>query len=264
MSTTPFALFGITDFEASQDVRDRLRHRGVDVVACTSSQEFLEVAKRRVPSVIVLDDALETVGGQVLIRLLRGSLPDVPVILLLPPGSLPDRDGCPHLGPVCTLVSPVPEQDLWVVIASALESRGRLGSAAAPPVILCVDDDVQFLKSLVRILRRRGYSVVGYDNTEQALEAIPIHRPSLLFVDVLMPGMNGLDLVSEVRESYGTSIPIVLISAKNEDGEILEGYRTGARYYITKPCEPQKVLDVADYLVGRLGPRERELLGSKL
>jgi DNA-binding response OmpR family regulator len=262
--TAPFVLFGITDPDATQALRDKLRHQGVEVFSCASSQEFLEVARRRAPNVVVLDDELESVGGQTIIRLLRNLCPSVPVILVLPAGVHGDAEGHPHLGPVCTLRSPVSEQELGIVIGSALQGLAASPAPVARPVIFCVDDDRLFLKSVVRILRRHGYTVIGYDNPDAALEEVPIHKPSLMFIDVLMPGMNGLDLATELRESYGDRLPFVLLTAKADDTEIAEGYKSGARYYITKPCEPGRILDIADYLVGDLGPRERELLGSKL
>ena len=258
-----FVLFGTPGLEWSELLQHRLRKQGIDVVNCSTSEELLEVARRRAPGAIVLDDGLEAVGSQVLIPLLRGICPNVPVVVLHPPGSKPDRDQEKHLGPICSLGLPVSEQEFGVVSASALGNRGA-STAAIAPVIFCVDDDPQFLRSLVRILRRRGYSVIGYDNPEKVLEGIPIHNPALVFIDVLMPGMNGLDLASELHEEYGDTLPFVLLSAKSTDQEISDGYRSGARYYITKPCEPDRVLNIADYLVGKLGPGERELLESKL
>ena len=262
--TAPFVLFGTTDVDATQALRDRLRHQGAEVFACASSQEFLEAARRRAPNVVILDDELESVGGQTIIRLLRHLCPHAPVILLLPADDHGDRDAQQHLGPVCTLQSPVSEQELGIVISSALQGLAASPVTPSRPVIFCVDDDRLFLKSLVRILRRRGYTVIGYDNPDAALEEVPIHKPSLMFIDVLMPGMNGLDLATELREAYGDRLPFVLLTAKSDDTEIAEGYKSGARYYITKPCEPERILNIADYLVGDLGPRERELLGSKL
>jgi DNA-binding response OmpR family regulator len=256
-----FVLFGMADLDGTSSTREILRQQGHEVFASSSSTELLEVARRRTPAVIVLEDRLDSVGGQVLIGLLRASCPEARIILILAPGSHPDRELNQPL--VCTLASPVSEQDLGVVISAALRDH-RPARAAAPPVIFCVDDDALFLKSLVRILRRRGYSVVGFESPEKALEDVPIHNPSLVFIDVLMPGMNGLDLASELREEYGDSLPFVLLSAKSSDQEIADGYRTGARYYITKPCEPDRVVNIADYLLRDLGPRERELIGSKL
>ena len=188
-----FVLFGTPGLEWSELLQHRLRKQGIDVCNCTTSAELLEAARRRSPRVIVLDDGLESVGGQVLVRLIREVCPEVPIVLLLPPGSKPDRDEQNHLGPICSLVLPVSDQEFGVVIATALGNRAP-AKPATPPVIFCVDDDPQFLRSLVRILRHRGYSVIGYDNPEKVLEGIPIHNPGMVFIDVLMPGMNGLDL----------------------------------------------------------------------
>jgi DNA-binding response OmpR family regulator len=120
-----------------------------------------------------------------------------------------------------------------------------------------VDDDRLFLKSLARILRRRDVVVLCYEHPDEAREAIPVHNPALAFVDVLMPGMNGLDLVSELREEYGETLPIVLLSAKSSDEEIGQGLQAGARYYVTKPCDPDRILKIADEVLGtRAGARE--------
>jgi two-component system alkaline phosphatase synthesis response regulator PhoP len=254
-------LFGCVELERSQPLRDRLRRDGLQVLASSRTEEFLELAKRGAPDVIVLDDDLDALGGEMLIRLLRASCPQSRVILLLTPGSPPDREGLRHLGPVCTLVSPVPEANLKGVIGTALQMPSAV-QAPLPRVILCVDDDRMFLKSLVRTLQRRDYSVIAYADPEEALQAIPVHNPAMAFVDVLMPGMNGLDLASEIREEYGTSLPVVLLSGKSSDEEIADGLRSGARYYVTKPCDPDRILDIADALVGSAGPPGRPVRGT--
>jgi len=256
-------LFGSVELDRSQPLRDRLRQDGLQVLTSSRAEEFLEFARRGAPDVIVLDDDLDALGGEMLIRLLRAACPRSRVILLLPPGSPPDREGLRHLGPVCTLVSPVPEANLMGVIGTALQTPNAV-PAPLPPVILCVDDDRMFLKSLVRTLQRRNYSVIAYADPEEALEAIPVHNPVMAFVDVLMPGMNGLDLASEIREEYGTSLPVVLLSGKTSDQEISDGLRSGARYYVTKPCDPGRILDIADALVGAAGRPDRPLRGSPL
>ncbi|HLY10170.1 MAG TPA: response regulator, partial [Planctomycetota bacterium] len=107
-----------------------------------------------------------------------------------------------------------------------------------------------FLKSLARILRRRDVVVLCYDDPDEAREAIPVHNPALAFVDVLMPGMNGLDLVSEIREDYGNHLPVVLLSAKSSDEEIGQGMQAGACSYVTKPCDPDRILKILDEVLG--------------
>ena len=249
-------LFGSADLEPSRLLRERLRRDQHRLLASNNSTEFLELARRAGPDVIVLYDSLESLGGEMLIRLLRQPCPKARIILLLPPGSHPDPKNLRHLGPVCSLVLPVPDDDLAKVVALALQDQGGL-APPRPPVVLCVDDDRLFLKSLARILRRRDLDVICYDNPDEAREAIPVHDPALAFVDVLMPGMNGLDLVSELREEYGAALPVVLLSARSSDEEILDGIRSGARYYVTKPCDPDRILQITDEVLGiGIPPRE--------
>src|SRR5207244_722807 len=114
----------------------------------------------------------------------------------------------------------------------------------------CVDDDRRFLDGLARVLRRHGYAVASYDNPEKAMEAVPIVNPTMVFLDVLMPGMSGLDLASELREEHGDSLPLVLLSARASDADISDGYRSGATCYLTKPCDPEALIDLAKSLVG--------------
>ena len=252
----PTVLFGSVDLDVNRQARERLREKNLRILATSNSTEFIELARRAQPDVVVLDDDLESLGGEMLIRLLRQPCPRARVILLLPPDSHPDPKGLRHLGPVVSLVSPVADEDLTKVVALALQDQGG-AAAPRPPVVLCVDDDRLFLKSLARILRRRDVVVLCYEHPDEAREAIPVHNPALAFVDVLMPGMNGLDLVSELREEYGETLPIVLLSAKSSDEEIGQGLQAGARYYVTKPCDPDRILKIADEVLGtRAGARE--------
>src|SRR5579864_8114421 len=154
----PTVLFGSADLESSRLLRERLRRDHLRILASNHSGEFLELARRAGPDVIILDDSLESLGGEMLLRLLRQPCPDARVILLLAPGSHPDQKNLRHLGPVCSLVSPVADADLAKVVALALQDQGGLPSPR-PPVVLCVDDDRLFLKSLARILRRRDVVV---------------------------------------------------------------------------------------------------------
>ncbi|HLF92940.1 MAG TPA: response regulator [Planctomycetota bacterium] len=253
-------LFGEPDLASSQALREKLEGEGIRIAASTSSREILELAGRHKPEVVVLDDRLEMMGSQVFISLFRRHCPDTRIILLLPEGTHPDRESLRHLEPVCCLVRPVADHDLLSVLRAAIKGAVPSGEGAKPPLILCVDDDERFLKSLVRVLRRPGYAVVSYDNPEEALEAIPILQPDLAFIDVLMPGMNGLDLASEIREDYGEGLPLVLLSARSSDREIADGYRSGATRYITKPCEPETLLNVAEQLLPKDRPGRKEML----
>jgi DNA-binding response OmpR family regulator len=250
---SPFVLFGDAEPERAREVANALRGASIRTGIVESSRDLLETARRETPDVVVVDDRLESLGSDILLNLFRRDCPASRVVLLLSEGTHPERDALRHLEPVCTLVRPLSNHDLFSVISAAIHGPASAPPGGRPQVVLCVDDDALFLRSLVRVLRSRGYAAVPYDQPEAALEAIPLLRPDLAFIDVLMPGMNGLDLAAEIREDYGDALPLVLLSARSSDREIAEGIHSGARRYLTKPCEPEMILDVARELIGR-GP----------
>ena len=111
-----------------------------------------------------------------------------------------------------------------------------------------MDDDRAFLAGLARLLRQRGYRVAAFDNAEEALQAIPLKRPDLLILDVMMAGMNGFQMLEEIREVYGARIPILLLSGLDSDRSLADGFRKGATSYLTKPCAPASILETVGTL----------------
>lgn len=236
-------------------LKGRLRRQGIRVVEVSGAREMLERLAEG-PDVLVLDEGLEEMGADVLLRLIRESTPHLPIVLIRSEdaGDAPNPDGLRRFA------RSIPDEQLRDLLRGSRRPHRR----PRPPVILCVDDEEFYLESLARILRRHGYSVVTFQSPERAQEAIPVVRPDLLFIDILMPGMSGLDLAQEIRDGHGDAIPIVFLSAKTSDDEILDGYRHGASYYIPKPCNPQAILNIADYILADLDPGERELLEAQL
>lgn len=130
--------------------------------------------------------------------------------------------------------------------------------------ILVVDDDPAYLRSVSRLLTRRGYQVSAFDDPERALEAVSWLKPDVALVDIMMPGPGGLDLVERIRGASNDEIAVVVITGLDSDQAYYEGHQHGARFLLEKADGPQKVLDVVDYLAGDLEPGEREALRAKL
>jgi DNA-binding response OmpR family regulator len=109
--------------------------------------------------------------------------------------------------------------------------------------ILVADDDPDLLELLRLNLEAEGHIVaVACDGTE-ALEMAMQVRPDLLVLDVMMPGLDGLEVTRKLRERPETAgLPIVLLTARGSNPEILEGWQSGADYYITKPFELEHLL----------------------
>ena len=118
--------------------------------------------------------------------------------------------------------------------------------------ILVVDDEPFICRSLTFVLKKGNYDVMEARNGEEALAAIREHRPDLVFLDVMMPKVDGFQVTQEVRaDKTLADIKIILLTAKGQECDREVGKIAGANDYMTKPFSPSKILD-----------RAREILGS--
>ncbi|MBI3857841.1 MAG: response regulator [Planctomycetes bacterium] len=120
------------------------------------------------------------------------------------------------------------------------------------------------MRSLDRDLTRHGYEVLTAGSARQALESVSRFRPSLALVDIMMPGMDGLELADKLSHRKSGAIPVVLLTALDSEETVYQGFSRGARYLIHKTREADKLLDVVDFFVGDLSDEEREALKTKL
>ena len=111
------------------------------------------------------------------------------------------------------------------------------------PRILAVDDEPNIVRLIQVNLERHGYQVETANNGAQALEKIKANRPDLLVSDVMMPEMDGFELMANVRRDPSLmDLPVIMLTAKAQDRDVMEGYKTGADMYLTKPFNPAELL----------------------
>ena len=104
------------------------------------------------------------------------------------------------------------------------------------PLIVCADDDADIRDLVMFGLASSGYRVVFAADGAEALRLAESWRPSLMILDISMPGIDGLELTRRLREEADTSaIPIVLLTARALEADVVRGYASGADAYITKP-----------------------------
>ncbi len=118
--------------------------------------------------------------------------------------------------------------------------------------ILVVDDEPFICRALTFVLRKDNYRVFEARNGEEGLAAIREHKPDLVFLDVMMPKMNGCQVTELVRADPSLNgVKIILLTAKGQECDREIGKTAGANDYMTKPFSPTKILD-----------RAREILDS--
>lgn len=106
--------------------------------------------------------------------------------------------------------------------------------------VLVVDDDRPSLKMTAFLLREEGYTVFTAENGQDALRMIDEKAPDLLVLDVMMPGLDGWEVVRRLRRS--SNLPIIILSAKGETSDRVYGLDLGADDYLAKPFEPSELL----------------------
>ena len=118
------------------------------------------------------------------------------------------------------------------------------------PTILIADDDPVIQKLLAVNFEMEGYRVVTASDGAEALERVGSDHPDLAVLDVMMPKVDGLDVVRTLRaDSTTCTMPIILLSAKAQAVDINRGLEAGADAYVTKPFDPAELLDKAAALI---------------
>ena len=106
--------------------------------------------------------------------------------------------------------------------------------------ILIVDDDDRIRELVKQYLNENNYLVTTANSAEQAKEKISLIKFDIIILDIMMPGQSGLEFTNENKSKI--NIPIILLTAKGEANERIEGLETGADDYLSKPFEPKELL----------------------
>jgi len=111
--------------------------------------------------------------------------------------------------------------------------------------IVVVDDDPEMLEILEGKLAQAGCKVLASEGGTESIDLIKEHRPDLIILDVMMPKMTGMEIKEKLNESALTSdIPVIFLTGKDLTVDKTKGLKLGAKAYITKPFELDKLVDV--------------------
>lgn len=117
------------------------------------------------------------------------------------------------------------------------------------PKILIVDD-AEFLRLRIsKMLVGEGYQVFEADNGLKAIEAYQANRPDLVLMDVTMPEMDGLTALKNIR-SFDSKAKVIMLTALGQESVVLEAIKSGARDFVVKPFERDRVLTAIQKLLG--------------
>jgi CheY-like chemotaxis protein len=127
------------------------------------------------------------------------------------------------------------------------------GSTAT--TVLVVDDNEDNIRIVSAMLLSRGFEVRIARDGKGALESVKQLPPDVILLDVMMPGMDGIEVLDHIKaDPRSASIPVIMVTAKSQDEDLLVGYKYGAEYYVTKPFTARQILYAIGLVLGTEEP----------
>lgn len=214
---------------------------GYDVTTAASGEEALELCAAQEFGVILMDVRMPGIDGVEAFRRIRRHREGVRVILMSAYSMDALRDAALEEGAVAFLAKPLDLERVLDLISETKETA-----------ILVVEHEVETAELLGRELKRQGYRVTVTHSSHDALELVEQIRFDLIFLDVSLPAMNGLDLYLAIKRITPTAVAI-MIAGREEEVEALaqEAVRRNAYTVVRKPLEIDHVLGLLERMTGR-------------
>jgi len=116
------------------------------------------------------------------------------------------------------------------------------------PKILVIDDDASVRRMVKDVLDLEGFDVAVAGDGSAGLRQIDTDRPDCVVLDMMMPGLDGLAVLTRIRASGGQHLPVVMLTAAAGDQQTWQAWTEGVDYFLAKPFEPEELLRFLDYL----------------
>ena len=215
-----------------------LEKKGYKVFEASNGKEALEQTRKYHPDLITLDIQMPDISGFDVTTVLKSDeeTKDIPVLIL---SVVEDKNKAYKLGANDYLTKPIKKKELFTRINQLLTDNKKK--------VLVVDDDKSLVKSVKYQLEHRGYLVhVAYDG-KQALQMVEQERPDLILLDVVMPNMDGYEVIKALKSDSDTAnIRIVLMTGIEIDGGRVKALSVGATEYVHKASGFNKLYDVIE------------------
>ncbi len=229
----------VEDDETNRDMLSRrLERRGFEVLIAENGREGVSMANSELPDLILMDMSLPLLDGWEATRLIKSDSKtcSIPVIALTAHAMSGDQAKAMEAGCDAFDIKPIDLKRLLGKMQALLTEPDVKRSE--PASLLLVDDNEANLHILSRRLEQQGHSVTVAADGPTALKLIERESFDLVLLDVVMPGMNGLEVLKAVRkERSPTVLPIIMASVRDQRSDVVFALQAGANDYITKPLD---------------------------
>ena len=227
-----------------------LQRRNLDIEVAPNGVTALELVEKNQYDAIVLDVKMPDIDGIEVFQIIHDKHPDLPVILLTGHASIDDAFHTARDGVADYLSKPIDmdymAKRIYEVIGKWRE-KGRT-DAEKPATesdlgivrVMLIDDEVEFLKSMSRVLERRNMEVITADNGELGLALLRDELVDVVVLDVKMPWMEGLEVLMRIKNEF-PSIQVIMLTGHPSHDAAIEAIKQGAHEYLEKPPDAQKL-----------------------
>ena len=223
-------------------MRQILKYRGYEVLEAVDGAAGLKMAGEHMPDLILLDLQMPVMGGFAVIRELRKTpaLSMLKVIAVTSFAMKGDREKALEAGFDEYVTKPIDTRKFIALIQKVLPPEI---TQLKKPVILCVDDEPANLKLLENILVPRGYEVVSANNGEDALMHIETGTIDLVLLDLMLPGMDGLQVSRKIKDDRrSSSLPIIMLTAHSGGESYIRSLSKEVFAYLHKPFVAEELV----------------------
>jgi DNA-binding response OmpR family regulator len=131
-------------------------------------------------------------------------------------------------------------------------------AAESNGTVLVVDDEPTIVEIVARYIERAGYETYQAADGPEALRLAELHRPDLVVLDVMLPGLDGIGVMRRLQERPGKRVAVILLTARGEENDRLIGLRHGADDYVVKPFSPAELVARVEAVMRRVSPPSEE------
>ena len=225
---------------------------GFQAAAFESAESFLKSAQLHHTSCLVVDIQMPGMNGLKLQSELAAAGCGIPIIFITAYDNKDTRQQAMQAGAVAFLGKPFNDEELLQAVRLAL--RGEFG--ATKNLISVIDDDESIRRTTTLLIESFGFRAAAFASAESFLKSGQVHETTCLILDVRMPGMNGLELQSELAAA-GYGIPVIFITAYDDKGSRGRAMLAGAVAFLDKPFNDEQLLQtVRSALIARDNSRK--------
>jgi DNA-binding response OmpR family regulator len=238
--------------ETQDSLRSMLTSLGHNVTACADHTAAFSHVQNDNPDFVICDMEMSGQAGLRILRIVRGNAGFAgPLIAISSRTGVEDRRAATGAGASKLMAKPVSLEDLVSVVGRASVAPTEAPAALKGSHVMVVEDEPSTLRLFRDALQKAGYRVTGVEVGISAFDTFEDDPPALILADLHTLGLDGVELITTLRQEYEYKGPIIALSAFDEPGNRSAAVKAGADEFLTKPVDIDQMLKAVHYRIGQ-------------